>query len=100
MASRVSKTTTDHDTIRRWVEERKGNPACVKGTGDEGDIGLLRIDMPGYSGEDSLEHISWDEFFRKFEEKKLALVYEDKTADGKKSNFSKLVSRESAGKKK
>lgn len=99
MAANVSKSTTDHNTIRKWVEERGGKPACVRGTGDEGDVGMLRIDMPGYTGEDKLQEISWDDFFRKFEEKKLALVYEDKTADGKKSNFSKLVSRDSANKK-
>ena len=38
------------------------------------------------------EHISWDEFFEKSEESKLALVHQEKTADGKKSNFNKLVS--------
>ena len=53
-----SKITTDHDTIRQWVEERGGSPARVKGTGTEGDPGLLRIDFPGYSGEESLEVIS------------------------------------------
>ena len=100
MAANVSKTTTDHETIRKWVEARGGKPASVKGTGDDGDAGLLRIDMPGYSGGDSLQEISWDDFFEKFEEKKLALVYEEKTAEGKKSNFSKLVSRDNAGKKK
>jgi transposase-like protein len=39
-----SKTTTDHTTIGRWVEERGGRPARVKGTGSNGDPGLLRID--------------------------------------------------------
>ena len=28
-----SKTTTDHDEIRRWAEERGGRPAHVKDTG-------------------------------------------------------------------
>ena len=88
-----SKTTTDHDEIRRWVEERGGKPACVRGTGGKGDTGLLRIDYPGFSGEDSLEHISWEEFFEKFEEAELALVYQEETADGDESRFSKLVSR-------
>ena len=47
----------------------------------------------GYSGEGKLEEISWEEFFEKFDEQELALVYQEKTADGKKSNFNKLVSR-------
>ena len=89
----AAETTTDHEQIRRWAEERGGKPACVKGTGGGGDTGLLRIDFPGYSGADSLQHISWDEWFEKFDEKNLALLYQDETKDGKKSNFNKLVSR-------
>ena len=30
---------------------------------------MLRLDFPGYTGEDKLEEISWDEFFEKFEER-------------------------------
>lgn len=100
MASNAeSKTTTDHDEIRNWAEKRGGQPACVKGTGGEGDVGLLRIDFPGYSGEDSLQHISWDEFFGKFDERGLALLYQETTAGGAESNFNKLVSRETAEQK-
>ena len=91
--SASSNITTDHDFIRTWAEERGGKPACVRGTGESGDIGILRIDFPGYSGSDSLEEISWDEFFEKFDERDLALVYQEETADGKKSNFNKLISR-------
>jgi hypothetical protein len=50
-----SKTTTDHEEIQRWAEERNAQPACVKGTGRRGDVGMLRLDFPGYSGENSLE---------------------------------------------
>jgi hypothetical protein len=90
----VAKTTTDHETIRKWVEKRGGRPARVKGTGDDtNDGGLLRIDFPGYSGEDTLEPIDWNEWFRTFNENKLAFLYEDEP----NSRFSKLVSRESVG---
>lgn len=94
------KVTTDHEEIKKWVEARGGRPARVKRTGGKGDVGLLRIDFPGYSGEDSLEEITWEEFFEKFDERELALIYQDKTADGKLSRFSKLVSREAAEEKK
>jgi hypothetical protein len=90
----AGQPTIDHEQIRKWVEERGGKPACVRGTGDKNDIGMLRIDMPGYTGEDKLEHISWDDWFEKFDEKKLAFLYQDETKDGTKSNFNKLVSRE------
>jgi hypothetical protein len=91
-----SKITTDHDTIRKWAEARGGKPAAVKRTERDGDVGLLRIDFPGYKGQDSLEEISWDEFFKKFDEKHLAFLYQDRTADGKESRFFKFVSRETA----
>jgi len=89
--------TIDHEQIRQWAEERGGKPTCVRGTGGKGDVGLLRIDFPGYSGEGKLEEIEWDEFFEKFEDQKLALLYQDSTKGGQPSNFNKLVSREDAG---
>lgn len=88
------QTTTDHDEIRQWAEARGAHPACVRGTGKKGDTGMIRLDFPGFSGGDSLEEISWDEFFEQFEANNLALVYQDKTASGETSNFNKLVSRE------
>ncbi|HEX9307583.1 MAG TPA: hypothetical protein VF894_08835, partial [Anaeromyxobacter sp.] len=96
MAQKVSKTTTDHETIRRWAEERGGWPAEVEATAREGQTGIIRIDFPGYSGEGSLRRISWDEWFQKFDDAGLALVYEDETAGGQRSNFNKLVARETA----
>lgn len=95
----TSHTTTDHDTIRRWAEERGGKPSSVKATGNDGnvrDVGIIRLDFPGYSGEGDLEEITWEEFFEKFDESELALVYQEKTADGETSNFNKLVSRNSS----
>jgi hypothetical protein len=91
--SYTSKYTHDHDLIRKWAEERGAKPAVVKGTGGKDDIGMLRLDFPGYSGEKSLDHISWDDWFKKFEDRKLALVYQDHTGQGVKSNFNKIISR-------
>ena len=90
--SHESNTTTDHEEIRNWVEERGGHPAIVKGT-EKGGSALLRIDYPGFSGEDKLTEITWDEFFEIFDENKLAFLYQEKTADGELSRFSKLVNR-------
>ena len=90
--SHESNTTTDHEEIRNWVEERDGYPAIVKGT-EKGGSALLRIDYPGFSGEDRLEEITWDEFFKIFDENKLAFLYQEKTEDGGLSRFSKFVER-------
>ncbi len=90
----MAETTTDHKTIRRWAEERGAKPSCVRGTGGKNDVGMLRLDFPGYTGEDKLEEISWDDWFGKFDERKLALVFQEETAGGERSNFNKLVSRD------
>jgi hypothetical protein len=87
---------TDHDEIRRWAEDRNAAPACVRRTGGYGDIGMIRLDFPGYTGETSLEHIDWDEWFGKFDENNLALLVQEETAEGQTSNFNKIVGRETA----
>lgn len=89
-----SNTTTDHDTIRKWIEGRGGKPAGVKGTGEGGDdAGLLRVEFSGHGDESGLEEISWEEFFDKFDDNKLAFLHQDKTADGDVSRFCKFVRR-------
>jgi hypothetical protein len=91
MASSQAEKTTDHTTIRRWIEKRGGRPSRVKGTGKGAD-GLLRVDFR--EPEDELEEISWDDFFDIFDRNKLAFLHQDKTADGKTSRFHKFVERD------
>lgn len=86
-----SKRTTDHKTIQKWIEERGGFPATVKSTKGKEEAGVLRVDFPGYSGQDSLERISWEDFFQKFDEANLEFLYQDKTRDGDTSRFFKFV---------
>lgn len=93
-----ANTTTDHDAIRRWAEERGGRPARVRasgGKGGKGGPGILRLDFG--EPEESLEEISWDEFFQAFEENELALLHQDRTSDGRQSRFNKLVHRNEKG---
>jgi len=95
----AAKSTQDHDLIRKWAEERGGKPAHVKTVAKEGEIGILRIDFPSPPDPDdekdsNLEEISWDEFFEKFDENDLVFLYQDETAGGQKSNFNKIVRRE------
>jgi hypothetical protein len=94
-AEKDARTTTDHDEIRQWAEARKGVPACVKNTGAKGDAGILRIDFPG-GDEASLQQITWNEWFNKFDSSGLVFLHQDKTAAGQLSRFNKLVSHETA----
>jgi len=86
-----SKITSDHQEIRRWVEERDGQPAHIAGTGD-GDIGILRIAFENENG--GLEPVSWDNFFHKFDKEGLQFLYQEQTADGKPSRFNKIISKQ------
>ena len=86
-----ARKITDHGEIRRWAEARGGRPACVTATGDRRGSCVLRFDFS--EADPSLEEISWDEFFRIFDENRLALLEQDKTASGKISRFSKFVNR-------
>jgi hypothetical protein len=86
----AANATTDHETIRRWAESKGGKPAAVDRTHQGGDVGIIRIMFPDnpQSEHHSLVEISWEEFFKQFEESKLALLYEED------SLFSKIVGRD------
>ncbi len=91
-----AEKTTDHDTIRKWAEARGGRPAIVRRKGGKDDDGgILRLDFG--EPDEALEEIGWDEFFAIFDENGLALLHQDKTADGKQSRFNKLVRRDDDG---
>jgi len=81
MAGNV-KCTLDHSVIRRWAEERKGKPCR-----------FLHIYFPGYGARGSFARVSWDRFFAEFENKKLAFVYQERSASGQPSSFYRLVHR-------
>jgi len=59
---------------------------------------MIRIEFPDApnSRDEKLEEISWDDFFEKFDDQRLALVYQDKLTRGGQSNFYKLVKRDTA----
>jgi hypothetical protein len=91
----ASYTTTDHDVIRAWAQARGGRPATVSGTADSGNGGgVLRIEFD--AAEDRLDDADWDEFFKVFDDRGLAFVYQEKTSDGQTSRFNKLVSRDAS----
>ncbi len=90
----LSHYTTDHDEIREWAEARKAKPSHAASTGSKNDVGLIRLDFPGFSGAGSLEEIGWDEWFEKFDKNGLALIYQEHTASGEQSNFNKIVTRD------
>ena len=88
----AAKTTTDHDIIRKWAEQRGGRPAAVAATREDSAGGLLRIDFG--KKEDTLDEIGWDEFFKTFEERDWPFCTREETEAGGKSRFFKFVRRD------
>ncbi len=93
----LSKSTKDHEEIRRWAEARGAVPSEVSSTHRDGEPGILRFQFPKakQKNDAALQEISWEEFFEKFDENDLELIYQEKTAAGQKSNFNKLIHPES-----
>jgi hypothetical protein len=97
--SKLSKTTQDHDQIRKWAESRGAVPCEVASTERDGEAGILRFCFPKAKNrnDDALKEIEWDAFFSKFDENGLSLIYQEKTAAGARSNFNKLIHADSGG---
>lgn len=91
----MSACTIDRDIIRRWVEKRGGRPAAIRARSREDyEAAAPRIDFPEYRSTGVVRRISWEEFFRKFERKRLAFVYQEQTPGGGLSRFFRLVYRD------
>ncbi len=81
-----SLVTHDHAVILQWAEERDAVPATVPGTEHDGHLGVLRFDFPGY-GRRTLEHVTWDQWFQTFDDRKLVMIYQERMRNGRRSNF-------------
>ncbi|GAA4455728.1 hypothetical protein GCM10023170_049240 [Phytohabitans houttuyneae] len=87
-----SLVTTGHEVIRQWAERRDAAPATISGTEHDERAGVLTFDFPlGDSGE-RLYQISWDDWFRTFDERHLNFIYQEERSDGRQSNFFRLES--------
>ncbi|SRR5579884_1204884 len=81
--------TRNHEVIQKWAEARGAMPATVAGTEHGDRAGVLRMNFPGYGGDD-LQEISWDEWFRPFDERNLVFLFQENKSDGSESNFFRL----------
>jgi len=83
--------TRNHEVIKKWAAQRQATPATVPGTEHEGRPGVLRFNFPGYGGQ-SLQEISWDDWFQTFETRQLTFIYQEHLKNGRLSNFFKMDS--------
>lgn len=88
----VTRTTSNHEETRTWVEQRGGRPATLRGTRRGHDAAdLLRFDFPGRSGQDALERISWEEWFAMFDAEGLRLLHQTDPAHGADRTFFEVI---------
>ena len=81
-----SLATQRHEVIMHWAKERDATPATVAGTEHGDRPGVLRFNFPGYGGQ-SLQEISWDEWFKPFDERQLVFLFQEHMKNGSQSNF-------------
>jgi hypothetical protein len=81
----MSDPTTDHTTIRTWACLQGMVPVEQLPSHIDGEPGLLRLVHSNHAeNEQRFRKISWEEFFLKFDNLGLVLVYdqsEDSTGD-------------------
>lgn len=87
-----TKITFDHRMIQKWVEERRGKPVKIQPEDEEVEepVELLKVKFPGEKTRNIMP-ITWEEFFKEFDEEGLAFQFRDETPDGEESHFYKLI---------
>ncbi|MFI5832135.1 hypothetical protein ACIA5A_00455 [Micromonospora sp. NPDC051300] len=82
-----SLVTRNHEVIQRWARARGAKPATIAGT-ERGDRpGVLTFNMPGYRESSRIREVTWDDWFRTFDSRRLNLIYQEQLRDGRQSNF-------------
>jgi len=100
-----TRTLTDRDEIRDWAAARMGSPAISEASpsvGGDDPILSLVFDQASYQDQDrgadpsialgGREIVEWDEWFKVFNEKNLALVVREEEP-GRKDSFHEIVAR-------
>src|SRR3954471_24896075 len=83
--------TIDHGEIRNWIESRGGIPAISV-------IKDIKIPIINFAGVSPLAtDVTWEEWFRIFDEDHYAFVCKGTRVDGMPSRFCQLIPRDSDG---
>lgn len=81
------KYTADNDEIRAWMEEHGALPAVLKETSDNGEESPDMLQISFNPNDPNMKEMDWEEFFERFENENLALVYDDATPKGEIPEF-------------
>lgn len=96
-------TLTDHDEIRNWAAARMGAPAMsdISPEGGMQPMLIFVFDQVAYADQDQPERppnaggvdlVEWDEWFKVFDERELAVVVAEDTP-GVRDSFYEIVRR-------
>jgi hypothetical protein len=87
-----TRATTDRETIRQWVSERGGMPSMLRRTNHAAEDTLL-INFPNDGSDEPAIDISWADFFRHFDDRNLAFIYQESLPDAEDAQVYQLVDR-------
>lgn len=76
------RVTNDRKMIKEWVEMRNGRPAVARQSSGTDTTEVLNIAFPELDDHTTFTEITWDEFFEKLDEKRLAFLYRDQEKNG------------------
>ena len=85
-----SLATRNHEVIQKWAEDRGAVPATVQTARQSTRPRVLRFDFPGFGSAKRLQQISWEEWFKTFDERELVFLYQEQLKSGNQSNFFRL----------
>ena len=100
----TTKVTIDHASIKAWAENFNGKPEILPNSETETGAFGIRIDFPGklddmyLSTDHKPKHITWEEFFKIFDEQDLALEFEDTMRIDDPSSVYRFIRRDNLDK--
>ncbi len=81
--------TTDHDSIRNWINEHNGTPSSIVGTKNHDTVDIaFGTNMPGY------KTIPWDYFFERLDTQNLIFRYSNTVVKGQETSSYSFISEE------
>jgi hypothetical protein len=89
-----SLVTTNHEVIQRWARDRQAKPATIEGTERDGRPGVLTFNFPGWREGGKLKTVTWEDWFRTFDDRRVNFIYQEQKSDGRQSNFFRTESPE------
>lgn len=87
------RVTADHKEIRKWAEARGGQAAVIKNAVGAATPGEPRFKFAAEEDR-MLGAVAWEDFFREFDRRKLAMLYISHPESEDEDTFFRFVDRD------